>query len=55
MQTDSFNRKVAFRAITERNEQMHISSAMASAVAQFASYALYFVYLPEYRLLLFVW
>ena len=55
MQSDSFNRKVAFRAITERNEQVHLTSAIASAGAQFAWYAIYFVYLPEYRLLLFVW
>jgi hypothetical protein len=33
MQSDSFNRKVAFRAITERNEQVHLTSAIASAGA----------------------
>ena len=55
MQTDIFDRKVAFRAITESNDQTHITSAIASAWAQFAWYAIYFVYLPDHRLLLFVW
>jgi signal transduction histidine kinase len=55
MQTDIFDRKVAFRAITERNDQVHLTSAMASAGAQFAWYAIYFVYLPEHRLLLLIW
>ncbi len=55
MQSASFDKKKAFREITGGHDQQHITSAIAAGAAQFAWYAIYFVYLPEYRLLLFIW
>jgi signal transduction histidine kinase len=55
MQNITFDKKKAFREITGGHDQQHITSAISAAAAQFAWYAIYFVYLPEYRLLLFIW
>lgn len=55
MQEEIFDIKKAYREIIERNNQLNISSAIASAFTQLAWYAIYYIYLPEHRLLLFVW
>ena len=55
MQNETFDAKKAFKTITEGHDQQHITSAISAAAAQFAWYAIYFVYLPEHRLLLFIW
>jgi signal transduction histidine kinase len=55
MQSATFDKKKAFREITGGHDQQHITSAISAAMAQFAWYAIYFVYLPEYRLTLFIW
>jgi len=55
MQSPTFDIKKAFKAVTEQNELAHVYSAISSAISQFAWYAVYFVYLPDMRLLLFVW
>ena len=55
MQNETFDAKKAFKTITEGHDQQHIASAISAGAAQFAWYAIYFVYLPEHRLLLFIW
>ena len=55
MQSVTFDKKKAFREITGGHDQQHITSAIAAAASQFAWYAIYFVYLPEYRLMMFIW
>ena len=55
MQNETFDAKKAFKTITEGHDQQHITSAISAGAAQFAWYAIYFVYLPEHRLLLFIW
>jgi signal transduction histidine kinase len=55
MQNETFDAKKAFKTITEGHDQQHITSAISAGAAQFAWYAIYFVYMPEHRLLLFIW
>ena len=54
MQTVEFNTKEALNEIIKSNDKTQLNSSVSSLIVLFIWYIIYYIYMPEHRLVLFI-